>query len=225
VIGMTEMLLGTDLTPQQREYAHTAVSSGEALLGVINDILDFSKIEAGRLELDHHEFDLREAIEETCEMLAPQAHGKGLELLAWIDDDVPARVTGDRGRVRQVLINLLSNAVKFTPEGGRVGVEVGSDGAMAVLNVSDTGIGIPEGDQKELFNRFFRATNAVDRSIPGTGLGLAIVRTIVANHGGDLDVRSREGDGTSVTVRIPLLAPGTSRRAAQVPVVGGGRPA
>ncbi len=89
VIGMTELLLGTDLSPEQREYARTAVGSGEALLDVINDILDFSKIEAGRLELDEHDFDLREAIEDTCEMLAPQAHSRGLELLAWVDDDVP----------------------------------------------------------------------------------------------------------------------------------------
>ena len=98
VIGMTELLLATDLAPQQREYAQTAANSGEALLDVINDILDFSKIEAGKLELDHHDFDLREAVEDTCEMLAPQAHGKDLELMAWIDDAVPAMVNGDRGR-------------------------------------------------------------------------------------------------------------------------------
>ena len=101
----------------------TAANSGEALLDVINDILDFSKIEAGKLELEHHDFDLREAVEDTCEMLAPQAHGKGLELMAWIDDDVPAMVNGDRGRLRQVLTNLLGNAVKFT-EAGEVTVRV-----------------------------------------------------------------------------------------------------
>src|ERR671914_220019 len=92
VIGMTELLLQTDLTPEQRDFAQTAATSGEALLGVINDILDFSKIEAGKLELDQHEFDLRDAVEDTCEMLAPQAHGKSLELMAWIDEDVPSLV-------------------------------------------------------------------------------------------------------------------------------------
>ena len=133
VIGMTELLLARpSSTPQQREYAQTAANSGEALLDVINDILDFSKIEAGKLELDHHDFDLREAVEDTCEMLAPQAHGKGLELMAWIDDDVPAMVRGDRGRLRQVLTNLLSNAVKFTEAGEVVGARAhGERGACA----------------------------------------------------------------------------------------------
>ena len=133
VIGMTELLLAhRPRRAQQREYALTAANSGEALLDVINDILDFSKIEAGKLELDHHDFDLREAVEDTCEMLAPQAHGKGLELMAWIDADVPTMVNGDRGRLRQVLTNLLSNAVKFT-EAGEVTVRVRSDGAPRAL--------------------------------------------------------------------------------------------
>ena len=123
VIGMTELLLASDLSPQQREYALTAANSSEALLDVINDILDFSKIEAGKLELDRHDFDLREAVEDTCEMLAPQAHGKNLELMAWIDEDVPSLVSGDRGRLRQVLTNLISNAIKFT-EAGEVAVRV-----------------------------------------------------------------------------------------------------
>ena len=104
---------------------------------MINDILDFSKIEAGKLELDHHDFDLREAVEDTCEMLAPQAHGKGLELMAWIDDDVPTMVNGDRGRVRQVLTNLLSNAVKFT-ESGEVTVRVRDGAAPASASTSPT---------------------------------------------------------------------------------------
>ena len=137
VIGMTELLLGSDLTPQQRDYAQTAANSSEALLDVINDILDFSKIEAGKLELDHHDFDLREAVEDTCEMLAPQAHGKDLELMAWIDDDVPAMVNGDRGRLRQVLTNLLSNAVKFT-ESGEVTVRVRTRAAAARASTSPT---------------------------------------------------------------------------------------
>jgi signal transduction histidine kinase len=135
-------------------------------------------------------------------------------------------VNGDSGQLDRLVMNLLSNAVKFTPEGGSVSVGTGCDGGLAVLRVSDTGIGIPERDRKELFTRFFRASNAVEESIPGTGLGLAIARTIVANHHGDLDMTSREGKGTTVTVRIPLLA---DQRACQppadMPVPGEGRPA
>jgi len=212
------------LTPAQDQMLETVDRNAARLRHLIEDVLTLSKIESGAFKTSKKPVDLADVITSAVAALQPAAAAKGLTVIA----DEPASslvVAGDSGQLDRLVMNLLSNAVKFTPEGGRVGVEVGSDGAMAVLNVSDTGIGIPEGDQKELFNRFFRATNAVDRSIPGTGLGLAIVRTIVANHGGDLDVRSREGDGTSVTVRIPLLAPGTSRRAAQVPVVGGGRPA
>ena len=135
-------------------------------------------------------------------------------------------VSGDSGQLDRLVMNLLSNAVKFTPEGGSVSVGTGCDGGLAVLQVSDTGIGIPERDRKELFTRFFRASNAVEESIPGTGLGLAIVRTIVANHHGDLDMTSLEGNGTTVTVRIPLLA---DQQACQpspdVPVPGQGRSA
>src|SRR3954454_2515329 len=156
VIGMTELLLTTDLSPQQREYALTAANSSEALLDVINDILDFSKIEAGKLELDHHDFDLREAVEDTCEMLAPQAHGKGLELMAFIDDAVPAMVAGDRGRLRQVLINLLSNAVKFT-EAGEVAVRVRCERDRVRFEVSDTGVGITRSALAKLFDSFAQA--------------------------------------------------------------------
>src|ERR1044072_5734492 len=141
VIGMTELLLSTELSVTQREYAQTAANSSDALLGVLNDIPDFSTIEAGKLELDHHDFDLREAVEDTCEMLAPQAHGKGLELMAWIDDDVATMVNGDRGRLRQVLTNLLSNAVKFT-ETGEVSVRVRFERGLVRFDVTDTGIGI-----------------------------------------------------------------------------------
>jgi signal transduction histidine kinase len=114
-------------------------------------------------------------------------------------------VEGDASQLDRVVINLLSNAVKFTPKGGSVEVSAFAEGKSAVIRVSDTGIGIPASDQKELFNRFFRASNATGRSIPGTGLGLAIVRMIVVNHGGDIDLKSAEGAGTTVTVWLPLL--------------------
>jgi signal transduction histidine kinase len=135
--------------------------------------------------------------------------------MAW----VPARL--DR-----LVMNLLTNAVKFTPEGGRIAVRAARDGGMAVLGISDTGIGIPAEDQKDICTRFFRASNAVDLSIPGTGLGLAIASTIVANHGGDLDMRSQQGKGTTVTVRIPMLAAeGGTPPATGLPMADGGVPA
>ncbi len=210
VIGMTELLLQSDLTHEQREFAQTAANSGEALLGVINDILDFSKIEAGKLELDHHDFDLREAIEDTCEMLAPQAHGKGLELTAFVADDVPAVVHGDRGRIRQVVTNLLSNAIKFTHRGEvAVRVELSeSDGAAAVLRfeVADTGIGIAEDKLSSLFESFSQADTSTTRRYGGTGLGLAISRQLVQLMGGGIVAASVPGGGSrfSFELRLPF---------------------
>ena len=210
VIGMTELLLGTDLSPEQRGYARTAVSSGEALLGVISDILDLSKIEAGRLELDHHEFDLREAVEDTCEMLSPQAHGKGLELLAWIDDDVPARVRGARGRLRQVLTNLLSNAVKFTTA-GEVSVRVrarphGPNAVDVRFEVTDSGIGIDPESLQRVFEAFAQADSSTTRRYGGTGLGLAICRQLVTMMGGEVGASSEPGSGSvfHFTARLEL---------------------
>ncbi|HEX6022195.1 MAG TPA: ATP-binding protein, partial [Solirubrobacter sp.] len=192
VIGMTELLLATDLSPQQREYALTAANSSEALLGVIDDILDFSKIEAGKLELDRHDFDLREAVEDTCEMLAPQAHGKNLELMTWIDEDVPALVSGDRGRLRQVLTNLVSNAIKFT-EQGEVAVRVRREFELLRFDVADTGIGISRNAVGRLFDSFAQADTSTTRRYGGTGLGLAISRQLAAMMGGTLGATSRPG--------------------------------
>jgi two-component system, sensor histidine kinase and response regulator len=219
VIGMLELLLQTDLTPEQREQARTAAASGEALLDVINDILDFSKIEAGKLELDPHEFDLREAVEDTCEMLAPQAHGKGLELLAWIDEDVPALVRGDRARLRQVLTNLISNAVKFT-EAGEVAVRVHAeaaeaDGLLVRFAVTDTGIGIPADVLPTLFDSFAQADTSTTRRYGGTGLGLAISRQLVELMGGEIQASSIPGEGSTFefTARLePVAGERPSRR-------------
>ena len=210
VIGMTDLLLQTELTGEQRSYAQTAASSGEALLGVIDDILDFSKIEAGKLELDAHDFDLREAVEDTSEMLAPQAHGKGLELTAFVADDVPAMVRGDRGRLRQVLTNLLSNAVKFTHR-GEVAVRVellerDEAGAKLRFEVSDTGIGIPKGKLDTLFESFAQADASTTRRYGGTGLGLAISRQLVQLMGGEIRAESGAGRGSrfSFVVTLPV---------------------
>jgi two-component system sensor histidine kinase/response regulator len=222
VIGMTELLLQTELAPEQREYAQTAASSGEALLGVINDILDFSKIEAGKLELDSHEFDLREAVEDVCEMLAPQAHGKSLELTAFIGDDVPATVSGDRGRLRQIVTNLVSNAVKFTHRGDvSVRVEVverGSGESTLRFEVADSGIGIEPAKLDTLFESFSQADTSTTRRYGGTGLGLAISRQLVQLMGGDITVTSELGVGStfSFTVRFPEGLPITRRGAVHV---------
>jgi two-component system sensor histidine kinase/response regulator len=210
VIGMTELLLATELDAEQRGYAETASGSGEALLSVINDILDFSKIEAGKLELDSHDFDLRDTVEKVCEMVAPQAHGKGLELLTWIDDDVPATVRGDRGRLRQVLTNLVGNAVKFTAEGEvavRVRVEESGDQtAVLRFDVSDTGIGVERAALLRLFDSFSQADTSTTRRYGGTGLGLAISRQLTALMGGEIGATSVPGEGSTFhfTTRVAL---------------------
>ena len=210
VIGMTDLLLQGELTDEQRSYAQTAANSGEALLGVIDDILDFSKIEAGKLELDAHDFDLREAVEDTSEMLAPQAHGKGLELTVFVDGEVPAMVRGDRGRLRQVLTNLLSNAVKFTHR-GEVAVRVeqierDEAGAKLCFEVSDTGIGIGQGKLDTLFESFAQADTSTTRRYGGTGLGLAISRQLVQLMGGEIRAESGAGRGSrfSFVVTLPV---------------------
>ena len=224
VIGMTELLLQSDLTPEQREHAKTAARSGEALLTVIDDILDFSKIEAGKLELDRHEFDLREAVEDVCEMLAPQAHGKGLELMAWVDDDVPATVSGDRARLRQVLINLVANAVKFT-ERGEVAVRVRTarrDDAATIMrfDVIDTGIGISSTSIVRLFECFAQADTSTTRRYGGTGLGLTISRQLVELMGGEIGCESEPGIGSTFhfTARLQTPATGRSARRARHPL-------
>jgi two-component system sensor histidine kinase/response regulator len=203
VIGMLELLSDTELDADQREYARTAAVSGDALLGVINDILDFSKIEAGRLELDIDDFDLREVVEDTAEVVAHQAYQKGIELTALVADDVPPLVRGDRGRFRQVLLNLLSNAVKFT-EAGEVSVRAeataADDGAVLVrASVRDTGIGIEPAKIDALFEPFLQEDTSTTRRFGGTGLGLAISRQLVELMGGELTAASTPGEGSTFT--------------------------
>ncbi len=208
VIGMSELLLDTQLDHEQREYATTARASGEQLLLVINDILDISKIEAGHLELEERDFDLHEVVETTSDVVAATAHGKGLELSVFLADDVPRAVRGDRGRVAQVLTNLLSNAVKFTPE-GEVSVDVccrsiDGDVVTVELTVADTGIGIAEKDLARLFESFQQADASTTRRFGGTGLGLAISRQLAQIMGGDLEVTSTVGEGSRFTFVIPF---------------------
>jgi two-component system sensor histidine kinase/response regulator len=208
VIGMLELLGATDLTDEQREYARTAASSGDALLTVINDVLDFSKIEAGRLDLDEYDFDIREVVESTTEMLAPRAHAKGVELTSWVDEQVPALVRGDGARLRQVLTNLLSNAVKFTAV-GEVAVRVeqqerGERQIVARIEVSDTGIGIEPERIPALFEPFSQADASTTRRFGGTGLGLAISRQLVEMMGGELSARSRPSAGSTFSFTAQL---------------------
>ncbi|CAA9304535.1 MAG: BarA sensory histidine kinase (VarS GacS) [uncultured Frankineae bacterium] len=204
VIGMTGLLLDTDLTPDQRDFAETVRSSGDALLTVINDILDFSKIEAGELELEHRPFSVRDCVEGSLDLVAAQAGAKGLDLAGQLAEDVPAVVVGDVTRVRQVLVNLLSNAVKFTERGEVVlHVRVDVDGAL-LLDVRDTGIGIPPERLDRLFRSFSQVDASTTRVYGGTGLGLVISKRIAEAMGGDIRVESEPGRGSTFRLRVPL---------------------
>ncbi len=205
VIGMTELLLATELAPLQREYAQTAAGSGEALLDVINDILDFSKIEAGKLELDHLDFDLREAVEDTCEMLAPQAHGKGLELHAL---DRRRRPRDGQRRPRPAASGPDQPARRTRSSSrttGEVTVRVARERGRVRFDVTDTGIGISRTAIGKLFDSFAQADTSTTRRYGGTGLGLAISRQLAELMGGQnrrqLDARQRLDLHLAVTAR------------------------
>jgi two-component system sensor histidine kinase/response regulator len=215
VLGMTELLLETRLSKQQRRFTETVEHSARTLLGLINDILDFSRAEAGKLQLEPTPFELRDAVDDVAELLADQAQGKGLELATFVDDDVPRWVRSDPARIRQILMNLVGNAIKFTErgevivrvaraqapaDGSRVRDPAVADGTprCAVLfTVTDSGVGIPEDQCRRVFESFTQADGSMARRFGGTGLGLAICKQLVDLMGGEIAIESEMGRETA----------------------------
>lgn len=209
VIGMTGLLLETDLDNEQREYTQTIRKSGESLIALINDLLDFSKIESGKLDLEERQFNLLDCVEDIVELMAPQVSAKGLSLFYYIHANVPRMIYGDVTRLRQVLVNLFSNAVKFT-EQGSVALEVeelqvGSETVELQFSVTDTGIGIPEDKLKTVFEAFSQADSSTTRKYGGTGLGLAISKQLVERMNGRFWLESQVDNGT--TFYFTVVAP------------------
>jgi signal transduction histidine kinase/CheY-like chemotaxis protein len=239
ILGMTELALGTELTPEQGEYLSTVKTSAEALLGILNDILDFSKIEAGKLSLERIAFQLRDNLGSTLKALALRAHEKGLELTYRVQPEVPDVLIGDPSRLRQVMVNLVGNAIKFCAQ-GEVWVDVQlapegwgpdqEDDATVVLHVAvhDTGIGIPEAKQQLIFEPFTQSDGSTTRQYGGTGLGLTISKQLIGFMGGQLWVESAVGQGSifHFTARfgaqdrdIDQLGPATASRLRGLPVL------
>jgi PAS domain S-box-containing protein len=216
VIGMTGLLLETDLDETQRRYAHTLKTSGESLLAVVNDILDLSRIESGRLELERLDFDLRPLLDDAASMLAVKAAEGGIEFICSADPDVPEHYRGEPGLLRQVLTNLAGNAIKFTPEGEvevRVSLAHGTapragSPATLLFSVRDTGIGIPEDMLDRLFEDYTQANASISRRFGGTGLGLSISRKLVELMGGEIGVQSVLGKGSTFWFTVRLEAAG-----------------
>jgi two-component system, cell cycle sensor histidine kinase DivJ len=207
IIGFSEMLVNeTEMrldATRRREYASLINESGSHLLAVVNGILDMTKLDTGEFEIRPEPFRLAGVIGGCCDLLALKAREAGLELMHEVPADLP-EIVADKRALKQILINLLSNAIKFTDRGGRVKVTAAVEGAAIAIAVEDNGIGIGEEDMPRIGKPFYQARGSYDRRHDGTGLGLSIVKGLVALHGGEVVIRSRVGDGTRITVRLPL---------------------
>ncbi len=227
VIGITDLLLDTPLTTEQRQFVETVRSSGDVLLNVINDILDFSKVESGKLEFERIGLDPEALADDVARLMGERATAKGLDLTCGIAADVPRNLIGDPGRLRQVLLNLVGNAIKFT-ETGDVAIRVTAqhitdDQAVLRVEVSDTGIGISPQAQARLFDAFTQADASTTRKFGGTGLGLAISRRIVELLGGHIGVESVPGEGTTFWFTVPCTRAGAAPAGPDVATLGGMR--
>ncbi len=221
IIGFSDMLSNESIEldrAREREYAQLINNSGHHLLSMVNGILDMSKMESGNFEITPEPLEPAQAIRSCCDLLVLKAQEAGVELNVRIAADLP-EIVADRRAVNQILINLISNAIKFTPRGGRVSVSALCDGPKLVVAVEDTGVGIGEADLPRLGEAFFQARASYDRRHDGTGLGLSIVKGLVRLHGGDMDIRSRLGAGTQVTVRLPIDCEGIRRAVEPIKLV------
>jgi signal transduction histidine kinase len=221
VIGMTGLLLDTELTNEQREFAEIVQTCSDQLLSLINDILDFSKVEAGQMEIEKVNFDLRVAVEEALETVVHQTNAKGLQLSSDIDGDIPSPLKGDPNRLKQVLINLAGNAIKFT-EQGEVAISAAldeeSDGLATVrFTVQDTGIGIPPNLADSLFESFTQADASTTRKYGGTGLGLTISKQLTELMGGQIGVHNNMGAGSTFWFTVVLEKPPLSTASQNIP--------
>ena len=225
VIGLTGLLLDTDLTAEQREFVEIARASGDSLLVIINQVLDYSKIEAGKLELEHEPVDVRQCVESSLDIVATSAAEKGIDLIYCVGDAVPHIVIGDDTRLRQIIVNLLSNAIKFTAAGEvvleveseRCGPRAGMDEFKLRVSVRDTGIGIPAEKIDRLFQSFSQVDSSTTRHYGGTGLGLAISRRLVELMGGALQVESIVGKGSTFKFAIRVIKGTTEPRHRRAP--------
>ena len=215
ILGMTELVLSSDLNPEQRDYLETVRSSGTTLLTIINDILDFSKIESGRMSLEEAPYAPQEMVTGVLRLLTLTAEQKGVALVSVLDPGLPNSIIGDRHRVSQILLNLVSNSIKFTEPGGRVEIRLQAAGEQLVLEVQDSGIGIAPEKLHAIFEPFTQADASTTRRFGGTGLGLTICSRLTTLMGGSIAASSTPQVGTVFTVTLPLRAATTPEPAAQ----------